>query len=43
MSNIICRTQVISKWGYTAGSAKTQISLMLNNLKDYTSKIVKAV
>jgi len=29
--------------GGTAGSAKTQISLMLNNIKDYTSKIVKSV
>ena len=29
--------------GGPAGSAKTQISLMLNNLKDYTSKIVKAI
>ena len=29
--------------GGTAGSTKTQISLRLNNLKDYTSKIVKSV
>ena len=27
----------------TAGSAKTQISSMLNNLNDYTSKIVKTI
>lgn len=27
----------------TAGSTKTQISIMLNNIKDYTSEIVKAI
>ena len=27
----------------TAGSTKTQISKMLNNLNDYTSEIVKAI
>tara|TARA_R110001583_G_scaffold17220_2_gene69888 strand:- start:1649 stop:2917 length:1269 start_codon:yes stop_codon:yes gene_type:complete len=44
---ILCQTLSVEPKLYlsggTAGSAKTQISLMLNNLKDYTSKIVKAV
>mgnify|MGYP003667934417 FL=1 len=29
--------------GGTAGSAKTQISFMLNGIKNYKSKIVKAI